>query len=376
MKSDRSAAFLLMSAAVIGLVLANSPVAANFEALKAAQFDFGLFQIDFEHFVSEILLAVFFLVAGLELKYELRIGALSNWRTALVPIVAAIAGVVIPAALYLLVNPLAPASFGWSIPTATDIAFVLGLLAVLGRGLPPAARIFLLALAIFDDVIAILIIAFQFTDELQLGWLALSLIVAFVLRVSYVKVPMRLRPLVLGVAFCIAWYGMHSSGIHATLAGVIVGLAIPAKQTHKVLNRLQPVSNLIILPVFALFAVSIQMPTSFNGGGAVFLGIAVALPLGKLFGISVVGYFANRFAPPESRLGLTYLDFSIVGALAGVGFTVSLLLSKLAFENNPQLQAEAIFGVLIGSSLAIVLTVMLTQLRRWPKKAKRALEGN
>jgi NhaA family Na+:H+ antiporter len=294
----------------------------------------------------------------------------------LVPIVAAIAGVVIPAVLYLLTNPLAPASFGWSIPTATDIAFVLGLLAVFGRGLPPAARVFLLALAIFDDVIAILIITFQFTDDLQLEWLALSVMAALVLRASYIKAPIKFRPFVLGAAFCVAWYGMHSSGIHATLAGVIIGLAIPAKQTHRVLNKMQPISNLIILPVFALFAVSIQMPASFDGGGAVFVGIALALPLGKLFGISVAGYVANRFAPAESRLGLTYLDFSVVGALAGVGFTVSLLLSKLAFEDYPQLQAEAIFGVLVGSSLAIVLTVMLTQLRRMSRKTKRALREN
>lgn len=363
MKSDRSAAFLLMTVAFAGILVANSPFGAALIDLKHVEVNLGLLTIDLEHLVSELLLAVFFLVAGLELKYELRLGALSNLRVAMIPVVAALAGVIIPALIFLYLNPAPPASNGWPIPVATDIAFALGMLAIIGRGLPVAARVFLLALAIFDDVIAILIIAVNFTADLQVAWLIPAAVSAILLRVTYGLVGPKVQPALIVISFCISWFALYSGGVHATIAGVITGLAVPAAKAHKVVGRIQPYSNTIVLPIFAFFAVSIQLPETFAASSSIFVGIAIALPLGKLIGIALIGYLMNRLAPIEARLKLSGFDFAIVASLAGIGFTVSLLLAKLSFEGAPELQAEAIFGVLIGSFISIILAIFLARVR-------------
>lgn len=364
MKSDRSAAFLLITMAFAGILFANSPFGSSLNEVKQLEISFGLLSIDLEHLVSELLLAIFFLVAGLELKHEFRLGSLSNLRVALVPIVAAISGVVMPAMIYLAHNPSAPSANGWSIPTATDIAFALGMLAIIGRGLPPAARVFLLALAIFDDVIAILIIAVKFTSDLEVAWLLLCVASALSLRITYPRLGVRFRPYLLAASFAVSWFAMYNSGVHATIAGVITGLAVPSATTHHLVKTIQPYSNGVVLPVFAFFAVSIQLPDSFTTSSSIFLGIAIALPVGKLLGIALVGYLMNRLVPVESRLKLSGLDFAIVAALAGIGFTVSLLLAKLSFEGAADLQSEAVFGVLVGSIASIVLAIALAQIRR------------
>lgn len=357
MKSDRSAALLLMGAAMIGVLVANSPFGASLIEIKHLVVNLGLFEIDLEHIVSEMLLAVFFLVAGLELKYELRLGTLANARVAMVPIVAAISGVLVPAGIYLLFNPIGPEAEGWPIPTATDIAFALGMLAIIGRGLPAAARVFLLALAIFDDVIAILIIAFKYTEDLIPSWLLVALAATVALRLIHPRVSPNLQILLTVVVFSVSWFAMYTSGVHATIAGVLTGLAIPATAAHGLAKKIQPITNGLILPLFAFVAVSIQLPESFGEGSSVFLGIATALPLGKLLGIALVGYLMNRLAPVEARLDLRILDFAVVAGLAGIGFTVSLLLAKLSFEASAALQPEAIFGVLIGSILSMILAM-------------------
>lgn len=362
MKSDRSAALLLMAAAFLGVLVANSPLGGDLQALKLYELNLGLFYIDLEHMVSELLLAVFFLLAGLELKYELRIGALSTLRAALVPVFAALAGVIVPALLFLSINPSPPASGGWPVPTATDIAFALGMLAIIGRGLPTAARVFLLALAIFDDLIAILLIAFLFTEDLQISWLFLAVGASVALRVAFRKLG-NLAPVVTALAFIGVWLAVHESGVHATVAGVLIGFAIPSDKCHTFSGRLQPWSNGFILPLFAFTAVSIQLPGELESASAVMFGIAVALPLGKIIGIALVASLMNRLAPTESRLKLTTIDFAVVGALAGIGFTVSLLLAKLAYANNQALQSEAIFGVLFGSLISILLAILLVKAR-------------
>lgn len=373
MKSEKSAALLLMGAAMIGILFANSPFATNLIYLKSFAIDFGLFSIDVEHFVSEFLLAIFFLVAGLELKHEMRLGALSNPLVALVPVIAAIAGVLIPAGIYLLINPEAPFSMGWPIPTATDIAFALGMLAIIGKGLPPAARVFLLALAIFDDVIAILIIAVQFTENLRVGWLFVALSASLALRLMYLKISPNLRLILISACFGISWFAIYSSGVHATIAGVLTGLAIPASATHKLVARIQPFSNWIVLPIFAFFAVSIQLPENFSASNSIFLGIAIALPLGKLVGIAFVGFVLNQLVAKEARLKLSFIDFSVVACLAGIGFTVSLLLAKLCFEAEFVLRSEAIFGVLVASTISMILASVLARIREITTRGKSSL---
>jgi NhaA family Na+:H+ antiporter len=364
MKSDKSAAFALLGAAIFGLVLANSPIGPALLEFKETYF--GLEQIGLkltvEHWVSDLLLATFFLVAGLELKYELRLGALSKPSIALVPILGALGGVIVPALIYYSFNTEGIEASGWPIPTATDIAFALGVLAIFGTGLPKAARIFLLALAIFDDLVAILIIAVFYTDDLEALWLLAAAVVA-----AAVVITERIRKaphnLIRILAFFALWYLVFQSGVHATIAGVLLGLLIPAKKTHQLVSKLQPWTNTLVLPLFAFFSVAITLPSFSSQTSMVFLGVLIALPFGKLIGITAFAAIANRMADPKSRLPLETLDFLAIAALSGVGFTVSLLMTKLAFEDHPQLLAEGTLAVLLGSVISMTLGAWLAQLR-------------
>ena len=364
MKSERSAALVLMAAAIAGLVLANSPLGEqllNFKNLDLGILSLGL-NLSIEHWVSDLLLATFFLVAGLELKYELRSGVLSKPSTALVPIVAALGGVIVPAVIFALLNTGTDGIRGWPIPTATDIAFALGVLAIFGRGLPKQARIFLLALAIFDDLIAIVLIAIFFTSDLQVGWLLLACAVAALhaLAERFKRLPMNL---VRVVSFLVLWYLVLQSGVHPTVAGVAMGLLIPARNAHGLIAKMQPWTNSVVLPLFAFFAVAISLPEFSDQTSNVFLGVLVALPLGKIIGITLFALIANAIASKEARLELETLDFLALSALAGVGFTVSMLMAKLAFEDHPQLAAEATLAVLLGSVISMTIGASIAQSR-------------
>jgi NhaA family Na+:H+ antiporter len=364
MKSDRSAALALMAAAIAGLVLANSPIGGSlldFKHMYIGIESLGL-KLSLEHWVSDLLLAVFFLVAGLELKYELRSGVLSKPATAMVPVVAAIGGVIVPALIYVAFNFGTDGLRGWPIPTATDIAFALGVLAIFGRGLPKQARIFLLALAIFDDLVAILIIAVFFTTDLEPTWLFAAMVAA-VLHFFLEKVKSLPMNLVRVASFLLLWYCVLQSGVHATIAGVLLGLIIPARKAHGLVEKIQPWTNTIVLPLFAFFAVAIAIPSFEGSSSNVFLGILVALPVGKIVGITVFALVANSLASKDARMELKALDFLAVAALAGVGFTVSLLMAKLAFEDQPELAAEATLAVILGSVISMLIGAAIAQSR-------------
>ncbi len=364
MKSERSAALVLMAAAIAGLVLANSPLGEqllNFKNLDLGIASLGL-NLSIEHWVSDLLLATFFLVAGLELKYELRSGVLSKPSTALVPIVAALGGVIVPAVIFAQLNTGTDGIRGWPIPTATDIAFALGVLAIFGRGLPKQARIFLLALAIFDDLIAIVLIAIFFTSDLQVGWLLLACAAAALhaLAERFKRLPMNL---VRVVSFLLLWYLVLQSGVHPTVAGVAMGLLIPARNANGLIAKMQPWTNSVVLPLFAFFAVAISLPDFSDQTSNVFLGVLVALPLGKIIGITLFALIANAIASKEARLELATMDFLALSALAGVGFTVSMLMAKLAFEDHPELAAEATLAVLLGSVISMTIGAAVAQSR-------------
>ena len=364
MKSDRSAALLLMAAAMFGLIVANSPVGAGFLDFKASYFNVEFLNLELTagKWVSDFILASFFLVAGLELKYEIVSGVLSRVSTAIMPVVAGIGGVMVPALIYTAFNWNGGNMDGWPIPTATDIAFALGVLAIFGRGLPKSARIFLLALAIFDDLVAIMIIAIFFTDDLEVMWLLVAAVIAaaHVLAERYLKIPMN--PVRL-LTFLLLWYAVFQSGVHATIAGVVLGLIIPAKKTHALVSKIQPWTNTIALPLFAFFAVAIALPTFAEELSPVFLGILVALPVGKIVGITLFALLANLIIPKKDRLELHALDFMAIAGLAGVGFTVSLLMAKLAFAGQAELLAEATIAVLLGSLISMAFGAALAQQR-------------
>ena len=364
MKSDRSAALLLMGAAIIGIVIANSPFGPAFLDFKHAYVGFesiGL-SLSVEHWVSDLLLATFFLVAGLELKYELSSGVLSKPASALVPVLAGIGGVVVPALIYVAFNWGTDYLNGWPIPTATDIAFALGVLAIFGRGLPKSARVFLLALAIFDDLVAILIIAVFFTSDVEVLWLAAAAAVAalHMLMEKYGKLPINY---VRVFTFILLWYTVYQSGVHATVAGVVLGLIIPSKKTHSLVAKIQPWTNTVSLPIYAFFAVAIALPVFDGAFSSVFVGIAVALPIGKVIGITALAILANRIAAKPDRLDLEALDFLAISGLAGIGFTVSLLMTNLAFKDTQYIVAEATLAVILGSLLAMAFGGWLSQVR-------------
>jgi Na+:H+ antiporter, NhaA family len=377
MKSDRSAALLLLGAAILGLVLANSPVGFALLDLKSTNVGIEALNLSLpiQKWTSDLLLAAFFLVAGLELKYELSRGVLSRLSTALVPVVAGIGGIAIPALVYSYFNWGTEYMVGWPIPTATDIAFALGVLAIFGRGLPKAARVFLLALAIFDDLVAIMVIAIFYTDNVAIEWLFAAALVLAAHAIAE-RVPRVPIVAIRFLSFGLAWYAVYQSGVHATIAGVAMGLIIPATRSHSLVAKIQPWTNTVALPVFAFFAVSIALPTFEGEVSSVFNGIAIALPVGKIVGITVFALLANLLAEKSARLNLHPLDFAAVAGLAGIGFTVSLLMTKLAFESMPEIKAEATLAVIVGSLLSLAFGAYLSQVRgrHYAKLAKKQVQ--
>jgi NhaA family Na+:H+ antiporter len=364
MKSDRSAALLLLSAAIMGLVLANSPVGYALLDFKSTYIGFESINLSLsiQKWTSDLLLASFFLVAGLELKHELSNGVLSRVSTALVPVVAGIGGIAVPAIIYSGFNWGTEYMVGWPIPTATDIAFALGVLAIFGRGLPKAARVFLLALAIFDDLVAILVIAIFYTDDVAIEWLIAGALVLAAHAIAE-RIPKLPIVAIRFISFGLAWYAVYQSGVHATIAGVAMGLLIPASKTHSLVGRIQPWTNTVALPIFAFFAVAISLPTFEQEVSSVFNGIAIALPVGKIIGITLFALLANLLAEKSARLNLHVLDFAAVAGLAGIGFTVSLLMTNLAFEALPEIKAEATLAVIVGSLISLAFGAYLSQIR-------------
>ncbi len=364
MKSERNAALVMLGAALTGLLLANSPFGEPLLDTIAfkVNLDFLSINITAGHIVSDLFLAVFFFVAGLELKYELRIGTLSSPQRALVPLIAAIAGVVVPSGIYAYFNWDSEGIVGWPIPAATDIAFVLGILAIFGRGMPKEARIFLLALAIFDDLVAISIIALFYTTNLEPLWLLASAALAIGFRFAE-KARYKNKWLVRITFGLVLWYTVYQSGVHATIAGVVLGVLIPAARTHGAIAKVQPATNFVILPIFALTAVAVVIPTMTGDSNQVFTGTFFGLAVGKVVGISLAAFVVNQLMRKEDRLPLGLFDFIPLGFLAGVGFTVSLLIAHLAFRDNPALYAQSVLGVLLGSFAALAAGGVLISMR-------------
>jgi NhaA family Na+:H+ antiporter len=375
MKSERNAAIVMLGAAMMGLLIANSPFGAPL--LSTIAFKLNMEWIDINitvgHVVSDLFLAVFFFVAGLELKYELKLGTLSSPKRALVPVVAAIAGVVVPSSIYAYLNWGTEGLVGWPIPAATDIAFVLGILAIFGRGMPKEARIFLLALAIFDDLVAISIIAIFYTTKAEPIWLIATVAIAIAFRLTEVKRTKHKWLIRLSFGL-VLWYTVYQSGVHATVAGVLLGVLIPAVRAHAVAGKIQPVTNFVVLPIFAFTAVAVVIPSTSGDASAVFSGIFFGLAVGKVVGISIASVIANKLLKPKDRLPLNILDFVPLGFLAGIGFTVSLLIAHLAFIDNQELYAQSVLGVLLGSFVAMGAGGGLLWLRaQWHLKRQRDL---
>ncbi|MBU4464827.1 MAG: Na+/H+ antiporter NhaA [Actinobacteria bacterium] len=370
LRSARFPAILLLTAAIAGLVIANSPIGAAVIEFAGEHVGIPGTPVDLSllHWVSDGLLAVFFFGVSVELQYELTRGELSSVRRAIQPAIAAAGGVIVPVTVYLVVTAGSGLESGWPIPTATDVAFALGVLAVFGRGLPASVRVFLLALAILDDIVGIVFIAVLFASDVNFGLLATALlgVVAFAVLSRMLdgrgRVPIGVLLVVIAVT---VWVLVLESGVHATIAGVLLGLAMAQEPALRTRHALEPWINGVILPVFAFSAALVVIPEVRAGGlSPVFWGVLIALPVGKVIGIAGAGWVAQRmFGRVESGPKLALGDLIAAGALGGIGFTVSLLLANLAFADEALVRDEATLGVLAGSIIALVLAAVLVSMR-------------
>lgn len=368
---------LLVAAAAIALIWANSPWQEAYTAFGALRVGPASLHLDLSltTWASDGLLAVFFFVAGMELKREFVAGDLRDPRRALLPVAAAVGGMALPAIVYALINMATPgAGVGWAIPTATDIAFALAVLAVIGSSLPSALRTFLLTLAVVDDLLAITIIAVFYTDDLAVVPLLLSLVP---LGLFALLVQRRVRSwwLLLPLAL-ITWVLVHESGVHATVAGVLLGFAVPVIRraegpgpglAEHFEHRWRPLSAGFAVPVFAFFAAGV----SIGGGGAlgaaladtITLGIVGGLVIGKTVGVMAATWIVQRFTRARLSEDLSWWDVLGLSLLSGVGFTVSLLIGELAFGTGTPQDDHVKIGVLLGSLLSATLAAVVLRIR-------------
>jgi NhaA family Na+:H+ antiporter len=398
---------LLLPAAVLALVLANSALAPLYEALLHVPIGISAgpyaLNLTLEGWINDGLMAVFFLLVGLEIKRELLMGELADRRAALLPVLAACGGALLPALIYLALNPAGPGRAGWGIPMATDIAFTLGCLALLGDRVPFALKVFVTAVAIVDDLIAVLVIALFYSGALS--WPALA-VAALVLGLMFAANRLGVRHvwfyLGLGV---VVWLAVFASGVHASIAGVLVALTVPARgrrapaafvaeaedllaayerdeaagsparaeeRDQAVVMALEEASdeaasplqllehalerpvNMVIMPVFALANAGIPLSAGTLGGERtlVALGVFFGLVLGKPIGLVGASWLAVRFAGAQLPAGATWRQMVGAGILAGIGFTMAIFIADLAFEAEPELLNAAKLGILVASTVA------------------------
>ncbi|MGW9369348.1 Na+/H+ antiporter NhaA [Streptomyces xanthophaeus] len=376
LRTETVGGMLLLVAAIAALIWANIPALSDsYDSVRSFHIgpaSLGL-DLSLQHWAADGLLAVFFFVAGIELKRELVAGDLRDAKAAALPVIAALCGMAVPALVYVLVNTLGSGSMdGWAVPTATDIAFALAVLAVIGTSLPSALRAFLLTLAVVDDLFAILIIAVFFTSEidfLALGGAVVGLVLFwFLLRRGvhgwYVYVPLAL----------VIWGLMYNSGVHATIAGVAMGLMLRCSRKEgeehspgeHIEHLVRPLSAGLAVPLFALLSAGVSL--SDEAMAQVFtrpetLGVVLGLVLGKTVGIFGGTWLAARFTKAELNEDLAWPDVLAVASLAGIGFTVSLLIGELAFAGDAVLTDEVKAAVLIGSLIAAVIAGVMLKLR-------------
>ena len=374
LRTERAGGILLLIGTVVALVWANSVWADGYETVKTTVIGPHALHLDLalETWAKDGLLAIFFFVIGLELKREIVAGELRRPATAIVPIIAAIGGMLVPAGLYVLINATSDAGSlsGWAVPVATDIAFAIAVLSVVGKWLPNALRAFLLTLAVVDDLLAIVIIAVFFTDSLALGWLGASVasiaLFWFLIRkgvtTAWVLVPVGL----------VAWATMHASGVHATIAGVILGMAVPAiarpHERHSLAEHWEhwwrPISAGFAVPVFALLAAGVAVDGAAIAAAAadpVARGVVAGLVIGKPVGILLFTFLVATFTRASLDRGLSWWDVLGMSALAGIGFTVSLLIGDLAFAGDRV--SEVKMAVLSASLLSAIIGAVILMWR-------------
>ena len=373
LKTEAASGVVLLVAAVAALGLANSGAAALYHRFWTFPLRLSFHDVAFERslawWVNDGLMVLFFFVVGLEIRREMHAGELSEWKRAAVPTAAALGGMVAPAGIYLACANRPESQHGWGVPMATDIAFAVGILALLGSRVPPAMRMLLLALAIIDDIGAILVIAFAYSSGIALSGVAVAVAgLAAVLLLRRFRVRTKLAYVAPAL---VTWGGTYAAGVHPTIAGVVLGLVTPVavwpsaaaagettSPADQLIHALHPWVAFAIMPFFALANAGVTL-AGFEAGEAlrgVVLGVVLGLVVGKPLGVALATALVLRLGLGTLPAGLGRLHVVVVGVVAGVGFTMALFVAELAFLEGPLLDAAKL-GVLVASALAGVLTV-------------------
>jgi len=421
---EASSGILLVLAALVALIWANSPWSNSYHSLWETEITVSLGDsISLEHdghpltlgqFVNDVLMVLFFFVVGLEIKREMVTGHLKKLRDALLPLIAAVGGMVVPAVIFFAFNSSGEASDGWGIPMATDIAFAIGVVSLLGPRVPSAMKVFLLTLAIVDDIGGILVIAFFYTEDLASGWIfvaALTVVGVIVLK----KLNVRYTPVYIALGFLL-WYSLFESGVHATIAGVIMGLLAPATAlindkdavseavqpamqdqtdfsglrkatfhlnasvpiTERFENLLHPLTGFLIVPIFALANAGVEISSdslSDAASSGVTRGVVAGLVVGKIVGVSFFTFVAVRLRVSTLPNGSNFRHILGISAIAGIGFTVSMFITTLAYD-NVILQDESKVGILLASALAALIGLFFLKSVKLVEQEVSFLEEN
>lgn len=360
-QSSQSSGIILIICVMISLLIANSSLSAGFQNLLDKNIGTHIFHLKYplSIWINDGLMAIFFLLVGLEIKRELLEGELSSFKSASLPIFAAAGGMLAPAGIFAFFNHGTPYANGWGIPMATDIAFSLAILSMLGKRVPASVKIFLAALAIVDDLGAILVIAIFYTDQLHWDYLGYSAItIAVLAALNFFEVKKHIFYLAPGLFL---WYFMHHSGIHATIAGVLLAFTIPTNLSDTEISPLEKLEeklhfpvNYLIMPIFALANTNITLkPGMVDGLFTNFgYGIVLGLVAGKIIGINLFSWIAIKLRISELPHKSRWSHMLGAGLLAGIGFTMSIFIALLSFKGNEGIQDEAKFAILLASAIS------------------------
>jgi Na+:H+ antiporter, NhaA family len=361
LKDSRAVGIILIVCTLVSMILANSAVQSDyigfwnnlFDPAGGHHYQYRALHLPNSYllWINDGMMVLFFFLVGMEIKRELTVGELSSVRKSILPVLAAVGGMLFPALIFTLFNKNTPYAHGWGIPMATDIAFSLGILSLLGKRVPVGLKIFLMALAIIDDLGAILTIAIFYTPHLDVKYLLIGGAVLLIpLLLNYFKVQRLIFYYIPGL---VLWYCLFNSGVHATIAGVLLAFCIPQERIAHLVHSLHDPVNFIIMPVFALANTAIQLPSDISGAlhNNISYGIIAGLILGKPLGIFSLSFLAVKLklASLPSKAG--WLQLIGVGLIAGIGFTMSIFISSLAYQER-ELQIIAIISVIAASLMA------------------------
>ena len=366
--NSQSSGVLLIICVAVSLMIANSSLGPAFQNLLDKEIGTHIFQLNYplSIWINDGLMAIFFLLVGLEIKREILEGELSNFKNASLPIVAALGGMVVPALIYIFFNSGTDYENGWAIPMATDIAFSLAIISMLGKSVPLSLKIFLAALAIVDDLGAIMVIAIFYTDQIHWDYLGLcAMMVAVLAILNFLNFKKHIFYIIPGIFL---WYFMHHSGIHATIAGVLLAFTIPTNISTTEISPLEKLEqklhlpvNFLIMPIFALANTNITFKEGMVDGlfSSLGYGIMLGLVLGKVIGINLFSFIFIKLKISSLPDKSSWPQMLGTGLLAGIGFTMSIFIALLSFKGHTEIQEEAKFAILVASFISAITGFLL-----------------